>query len=90
MTCGGCGQRASFRCVTPKHVLSTIGEIQIGRRYYACRGCRRKRTPWDEWAGLHDALAVTPHARRVIATVSCAWSFDRASAKLKDICHMRA
>lgn len=59
----------------------------VPRRYYACRGCGGKRTPWDDWAGL-DAIQVTPHARKVIVTVSTAWSFDRASVKLKDICHM--
>ena len=32
---------------------------------------------------------MTPHARKVIVTVSTAWSFDRASEKLKDICHIR-
>jgi hypothetical protein len=35
-----------------------------------------------------DGIQVTPHARKVIVTVSTAWSFDRASAKLKEICHM--
>jgi hypothetical protein len=33
-------------------------------------------------------MGVTPHARKVITTVSTVWSFDRASVKLKDICHM--
>ena len=86
MNCS-CGKRSSFRCVTPRHLLTTIGGIEIPRRYYACRGCRAKRSPWDDWAGI-DAIGVTPHARKVIATVSTAWSFDRASVKLKDICHM--
>jgi hypothetical protein len=35
-----------------------------------------------------DGIQVTPRARKVIVAVSTAWSFDRASAKLKDICHM--
>lgn len=82
-----CGKKSSFRCATPKHLLTTIGDIEIPRRYYACRGCMAKQTPWDDWAGV-DAIQVTPHARKVIVTVSTAWSFDRASAKLKDICHM--
>ena len=34
-------------------------------------------------------MQVTPHARKVIVTVSTAWSFDRASRKLNDICHMK-
>lgn len=82
-----CGGRFSFRCVTPKHLLSTIGGIIIPRRYYACRVCRAKRTPWDDWAGV-EALQVTPHVSKVIVTVSTAWSFDRASVKLKEICHI--
>ncbi len=82
-----CGKKSCFRCVTPKHLLTTIGEVEIGRRYYACRHCGEKDTPWDEWAGL-DAIQVTPHARKVIVTVSTVWSFDRAAAKLKDICHL--
>lgn len=86
MSCS-CGTKSSFRCVTPKHLLTTVGHIQIPRRYYACRSCKAKQTPWDDWAGM-DWIQVTPHARKVIATVSTAWSFDRASAKLKDICHM--
>jgi hypothetical protein len=73
--------------VTPKHLLTTVGGIEIPRRYYACRRCKAKQTPWDTWAGM-GSIQVTPHARKVITTVSCVWSFDRASAKLRDLCHM--
>jgi hypothetical protein len=64
-----------------------VGGLSIGRRYYACRSCKGKQTPWDDWAGM-DSIQVTPHARKVIVTVSTAWSFDRASVKLKEICQM--
>lgn len=74
--------------MTPKQLLTTIGHVELSRRYYACRSCRATQTPWDAWAGL-DAIQVTPHARKVIVTVATAWSFDRASVKLKDICHMK-
>jgi hypothetical protein len=83
----GCGRRCSFRCVTSKCLLTTIGHIEIPRRYYACRNCGAKQTPWDEWSGI-GVIQVTPHARKVLVTVSTAWSFDRASQKLKDLCHM--
>lgn len=82
-----CGKKASYRCATPKHLLTTVGGMNIPRRYYACRHCRQKFMPWDDWAGV-DAIQVTPHARKVIVTVATAWSFDRASIKLKDICSM--
>jgi hypothetical protein len=88
LTCS-CGRKSSFRCVTLKHLLTTVGHVRVPRRYYACRSCAGKQTPWDDWSGIAaDAIQVTPHARKVIVTVSTAWSFDRASAKLKDICHM--
>jgi hypothetical protein len=73
--------------VTPKQLLTTIGHVEVVRRYYACRHCSTTQLPWDQWAGL-DAIQATPHARKLITTVATAWSFDRASMKLKDICHM--
>jgi hypothetical protein len=61
--------------------------MTVERRYYACRACGTTQTPWDAWAGVGGGgTQVTDHARRVIATVATAWSFDRASAKLKDVC----
>jgi len=61
--------------------------MNVERRYYACRACKQTYSPWDDWAGV-GSIQVTDHARKVIVTVSTAWSFDRASSKLKDICHM--
>lgn len=87
MTCS-CGKNASFRRATPKHLLSTVGTMNVGRRYYACRSCGRTYTPWDDWAGV-GRIQVTEHARRTIVTVSTAWSFDRASAKLAEVCSMK-
>lgn len=61
--------------------------MNISRRYYACRSCGRTYSPWDQWAGV-GRIQVTEHARRVIVTVGTAWSFDRASVKLAQICSM--
>ncbi len=88
MTCS-CGQTASFRRATPKHLLTTVGAMNVSRRYYACRVCKRTYTPWDAWAGVAGSIQATDHARKVIVAVSVAWSFDRAAAKLKQICQMR-
>lgn len=60
----------------------------MSRRYYACRACGRTYSPWDHWAGV-EAIQVTEHARKLIVTVSTAWSFDRASAKLASLCRMQ-
>ena len=62
--------------------------MNIARRYYACRACGQTMTPWDAWAGL-GAIQVTEHARKMITTVSTAWSSDRASVKLASLCAMK-
>ena len=88
MSCA-CGKNASFRRVTPKHLLTTVGTMNVQRRYYACRSCGWTCAPWDAWAGV-GAIQVSEHARKIIVTVATAWSFDRASVKLADICSMNA
>jgi hypothetical protein len=87
LTCD-CGGNASFRRVTAKHFVSTVGAMEVGRRYYACRSCGRTFTPWDAWAGV-GAIQVTEHARKMIVTVSTVWSFDAASVKLAELCSMK-
>lgn len=86
MSCS-CQKRSSFRRATPKQILTTVGHVEVSRRYYACRDCKATQLPWDKWAGL-EAIQATPQARKIITTVATAWSFDRASQKLKDICHI--
>ena len=44
----------SFRVHTPKTLLSSVGDITVARRYYACRrgGCGATQVPFDDWAGV--------------------------------------
>jgi hypothetical protein len=42
-------------------------------------------TPWDEWAGMEKGH-LTPHARRLVVLAGTSWSFDMASARLKEFC----
>ena len=70
-----------------KCVLTTVGEMVIGRRYYAC-DCGRKQIPMDAWAGLSSRI-VSEHARRVVSLAGSTWPFDEASAKLLELCRMR-
>jgi len=41
--------------------------------------------PWDEWAGLGKGH-LTGYARRLVALAGSSWSFDVASARLKEFC----
>ncbi len=59
------------------------------RRYYACRHCKTKQTPWEKWAGVSGAHRVTPHARRMIVLAGSGCSFDEASRNLAELCHVQ-
>jgi hypothetical protein len=72
-----------------KTVLSSLGHVTVGRRYYACRACRAKAVPWDAWAGIPDGHRLTAQARRVVAVAGSSWSFDQASARLAELCLLR-
>ena len=88
MTCS-CGRRASFRYVAPKQLLTTVGVMEVPRRYYACRSCRATYRPWDAWAGVVGARHLTEHARKMVTIVGSAFSFDVAAQRLLDLCQMR-
>jgi hypothetical protein len=79
----------SYRVHSPKTLLSSVGDITIARRYYACRDCRAKRVPFDQWAGLQKEHRLTAHARRVVTLAGSTWSFDQAADRLGELCHLR-
>jgi hypothetical protein len=83
-----CGKSASFKRCQEKNILSGVGHIAIPRRYYACRHCRAKQTPWESWAGVSGAHRVTPHARRMIVLAGSGCSFDESERNLKELCHL--
>jgi hypothetical protein len=78
----------SFRLHTPRTLLSSVGDITISRRYYACRDCGAKQVPFDVWAGLAKGHRLTVHARRVVTLAGSTWSFDQAADKLQEFCHL--
>ena len=86
--CCSCGGKAKFKRVSPKCVLTTVGEMRVSRRYYACPECGLTQTPLDTWAGLGSRMA-SEHARRVIVVAGSTWSFEQASEKLLELCRMR-
>ena len=85
-----CGKSASYRRCKPKNILSGVGPITVPRRYYACRHCKNKQTPWEAWAGVAGPHRITPHARRMIVLAGSGCSFDEASRNLKEIGHLQA
>jgi hypothetical protein len=68
--------------------LSSVGHITVPRRYYACRHCKLKQTPWESWAGVTGTHRVTPHARRMVVLAGSGCSFDEAARNLLELCHL--
>ena len=83
-----CGETASFKRCKEKNVLSSVGHIAVPRRYYACRHCKLKQTPWESWAGVTGTHRVTPHARRMVVLAGSGCSFDEAARNLLELCHL--
>ena len=71
----------------PRNLLTLVGPIVVGRRYFAC-SCGSSYTPMDQWAGI-GSRTVSEHVRRVVAVAGSTWSFDQASAKLKELCFLQ-
>ena len=61
----------------------------MDRRYYACRHCKAKQTPLEEWAGIAGKHRLTPHARRMIVLAGSGCSFDQAALNLKELTPLR-
>ena len=64
-----------------------MGHVAFARRRYHCRRCGGGSIPLDEWAGVRRR-SISPGARRVLTLAGASWSFDRASAHLKEFCHL--
>lgn len=84
-----CGKTASFKRCKEKNILSSVGHLDIPRRYYACRHCKAKQIPWESWAGVTGVHRVTPHARRMIVLAGSGVSFDESERNLKELCHLQ-
>lgn len=65
-----------------------VGEVELGRRYYACGTCHENQTPLDAWAGM-VAGKCTPAARRMLALAGMSFSFDMAARRLEELCLLK-
>lgn len=69
-------------------LITSVGDVRVARRYYACRRCGGKQTPWDTWAGMAQGH-LSPQARRLAVLAGSSWSFDVASDRLWELCGFR-
>ena len=79
----------SYRGVMVKTLLSCVGDVTVGRRYYASRDCDCKQVPWDQWAGVPQGHRLTLQARRMVTLAGSDSSFDEASKRLAELCRLQ-
>jgi hypothetical protein len=58
--------------------------VRLDRLYLVCPRCKTGRHPLDERLGVTGF--VSPQAQRLLCLAGTSWSFDRASANLKEFC----
>lgn len=58
--------------------------MRLSRLYLVCPECHSSHYPLDERLGI-DGF-VSPQAQRLLCLAGASWSFDRASANLKELC----
>lgn len=79
----------NYRGHLPKTYVSSLGDVTVGRRYYASRDCDCKKVPWDDWSGITPGHKLTLQARRMVTLAGSRCSFDEAAEKLAELCHFQ-
>lgn len=64
--------------------MTTVGRVELKRRYHACRHCKATHVPFDDWAGLEKGR-LSEGARRMACLAATGWSFDQASKNLWEL-----
>lgn len=62
--------------------------VRLDRLYLVCPRCQTGRHPLDERLGVTGF--VSPQAQRLLCLAGASWSFDKASANLKEFCGLSA
>jgi hypothetical protein len=77
-----CGQRARFRQIRSKRVITVLGPITIERPYYVCPGCGSGQSPRDAELDV-QATEYSPGVRRMLAVVGGEMSFEKGRTQLE-------
>lgn len=76
-----CGQRAKYRGMRRRGVLTVVGPVQIDRAYFLCDHCHQGQCPRDAQLDVVDA-AFSPGVRRMMAVVGSESPFEQGRVQL--------
>lgn len=77
-----CGQKAHYKDLRSKTILTVLGEVQLSRPYYLCANCHSGQFPADVELDIHKT-EFSPGVRRMQALVGLEASFDNGRQQMK-------
>jgi hypothetical protein len=77
-----CGQKAHYRELRPKPVLTVVGRVRVVRPYYLCSHCHAGQFPSDVELDIEDT-EFSPGVRRMTALVGQDAPFDHGRERMK-------
>ena len=77
-----CRQRAVYRGLRSKPILSVLGSVQLQRPYYLCPSCHQGQFPVDPELDVENT-ELSPGVRRMLAVVGSEVPFDHGREQMK-------
>lgn len=77
-----CGQRAHYRELRSRPVLTALGKVEVSRPYYVCPGCHAGQFPADRELDIEET-EFSPGVRRMQAIVGQDAPFDHGRQQMK-------
>ena len=77
-----CGQRAHYRELRSKSILTVVGPVQVSRPYYLCSDCHQGQFPADVELDI-EHTEFSPGVRRMQALVGQDTPFDHGREQMK-------
>ena len=76
-----CGQKARYREMRSRHVLTAVGEVGFLRPWYLCPQCHNGQFPADAALDIENTN-LSPGVRRMLALIGSETSFDDGRRQL--------
>ena len=77
-----CGQRAQYRELRSKTLLTAVGQVELSRPYYLCPHCHSGQSPVDGELDVENTT-MSPGVRRMLAAVGQDVPFDHGRRQMK-------
>ncbi len=77
-----CGQKARYREMRSRHVLTAVGEIEFLRAWYLCPQCQNGQCPADAVLDI-EKVGLSPGVRRMLALIGSEAPFDHGRRQIE-------